>query len=60
MTALRIFGGIIEAVLLWALAAFALQGFEGDVRVLRPWQRKAFGVAAFVAGVCLIARGVWW
>ncbi len=53
MIALRFLPAIVSAVLLWLLAAFTLSQYEMDVRVLRPWQRIAYGVAAFVAGVLL-------
>lgn len=53
MSALRILSGIAAALVFWLLAGSALSGFEIDVRVLRPWQRTVYGVAAFVAGVLL-------
>ena len=58
MTTIRILGGITEALLLWLLAASAMVGFEVNVRVLRPWQRTAYGIAAIVSGALLILRGL--
>lgn len=56
VTAPRLIVAIIATLLAWLLAAFALQGYEIDVRVLRPWQRSAYGWAAFVAGILIGVR----
>lgn len=43
--------GTICSLAFWALAALSLSEYEGNVRVLRPWQRTVYGVAAFAAGL---------
>jgi hypothetical protein len=45
--------GFAFAAVFWFLAALMLVEYELHVHVLPPWQRRVYGVAAFLAGLAL-------